>query len=86
MTVDFFVSDKNKKVVVDAIRMRIGDYIDPATGKVYVDPETGKEVPYIGFNYGAHDRHTIICEFHPWGTIEGAGPLTFPPTTIMLLR
>ena len=51
-------------ITVDVIRMRIGDYVDPATGEV---------TRYIGYNYGAHDRHTIICEFHPWGTIPGAG-------------
>jgi len=77
ITVDFFVTDKHKKTFVDAIRIRIGDYVDPATGRV---------TPYIGYNYGAHDRHTIICEIHPWGTIEGAGPLTHNPATIMLLR
>ena len=51
-------------ITVDAIRMRIGDYIDPVTGEV---------TAYIGYNYGAHDRHTIVCEVHPWGTIPGAG-------------
>ena len=51
-------------ITVDAIRMRIGDYVDPVTGE---------PTPYIGYNYGAHDRHVIVCEFHPWGTIPGAG-------------
>ncbi len=51
-------------ITVDAIRMRIGDY---------VDPETGAVTAYRGYNYGAHDRHTIVCEVHPWGTIPGAG-------------
>ena len=77
LTVDFFVTDKSKKTFVDAIRMRIGDYVDPETGIVTV---------YRGYNYGANDRHTIVCEIHPWGTIQWAGPLTHNPATIMLLR
>ena len=62
----FQSNDASEKIFVDAVRMRIGDYVDPDTGDV---------TPYIGYNYGALDRHTIICEFHPWGTIEGAGKL-----------
>ena len=73
---DFFVYDKLKKTFVDAIRMRIGDYVDPVTG------ETTK---YPGTQYGAH-FHTCIIEFHPWGTIQWAGLMTQPPTTIMLMR
>lgn len=75
-TVDFFVYDKLKKTFVDAIRMHIGDYVDPVTG------ETTK---YPGTQYGAR-FHTCIIEFHPWGTIQWAGLMTQPPTTIMLLR
>lgn len=75
-TVDFFVYDKLKKTFVDAIRMRIGDYIDPVTG------ETTK---YEGTQYGSR-FHTCIIEFHPWGTIQWAGLMTHPPTTIMMLR
>lgn len=75
-TVDFFVYDKLKKTFVDAIRMHIGDYVDPVTG------ETTK---YPGTQYGAH-FHTCIIEFHPWGTIQWAGLMTQPPTTIMLMR
>ena len=75
-TVDFFVYDKNKKTFLDAIRMRIGDYVDPVTG------ETTK---YIGTQYGSR-FHTCIIEFHPWGTIQYAGLMTQPPTTIMILR
>ena len=75
-TVDFFVYDKLKKTFVDAIRMRIGDYVDPVTG------ETTK---YIGTQYGSR-FHTCIIEFHPWGTIQYAGLMTQPPTTIMILR
>ena len=78
LSVDFFVSDISKKIVVDAIRMRIGDYVDPESGAVLH--------AYRGFNYGANHRHTIICEFHPWGTIQGAGPLTHSPTTVMIFR
>ena len=51
-------------ITVDAIRMRIGDYVDPVTGET---------TAYRGYNYGANDRHVIVCEFHPWGTIPGAG-------------
>ena len=43
--------------------MRIGDYVDPVTGA---------ETAYIGYNYG-RPYHTIVCEVHPWGTIPGAG-------------
>ena len=50
-------------ITVDAIRMRIGDYVDPATGEV---------TKYIGMNY-ARPYHTIVCEVHPFGTIPGAG-------------
>ena len=50
-------------ITVDAIRMRIGDYVDPVTGE---------ETAYIGYNYG-RPYHTIVCEVHPWGTIPGAG-------------
>ncbi len=77
MSVDFFVSEKDKKIIVDAIRMRIGDYVDPKTGEVK---------HYSGLHYGGSDIHTIVCEFHPWGTIEGAGPLTHSPTTVMIFR
>lgn len=76
-TVDFFVSDKYKKTFVNAIRMRVDDY---------VDPETGEVIHYPGLHYGGSDIHTIVCEIHPWGTIQWAGPLTYPPTTIMILR
>ena len=76
LSVNFFVSDKDKKIIVDAIRMRIGDYVDPDTGVV---------TRYIGENYG-RPYHTIVCEIHPWGTIEGAGPLTHSPTTVMIFR
>ena len=65
-TVYFQSDDPSQKIFVKAVRMRIGHYVDPDTGEV---------TNYIGYNYGAHDRHTIICEFHPWGTIEGAGKL-----------
>ena len=75
-TVDFFVYDKLKKTFVDAIRMRIGDYVDPVTGETTTYPGTG---------YGSHN-HTCIIEFHPWGTIQWAGLMTQPPTTIMLMR
>lgn len=75
-TVDFFVYDKNKKTFLDAIRMRIGDYVDPMTGEI---------TKYIGTQYGAR-FHTCIIEFHPWGTIQYAGLMTQPPTTIMILR
>ncbi len=84
-TVDFFVYDKLKKTFVDAIRMRIGDYIDPETGKTIIDPETGETIKYKGTQYGAR-FHTCIIEFHPWGTIQWAGLMTQPPTTIMLMR
>ena len=77
LSVNFFVSDKDKKIIVDAIRMRIGDYVDPDTGVV---------THYDGLHYGGSDIHTIVCEFHPWGTIEGAGPLTHSPTTVMIFR
>ena len=77
LSVDFFVTDKYKKTFVEAIRMRIGDGFNPETGTV---------VAYRGLHYGGSDIHTIVCEFHPWGTIEGAGPLTHSPTTIMVLR
>ena len=77
LSVDFFVTDKSKKTFVDAIRMRIGDYVNPDTGEVK---------HYDGLHYGGSDIHTIVCEIHPWGTIEGAGPLTHNPATIMLLR
>ena len=49
-------------ITVDAIRMRIGDYVDPVTGEV---------TAYIGYNYG-RPYHTIVCEVHPYGTIPGA--------------
>lgn len=75
-TVDFFVYDKLKKTFLDAVRMRIGDY---------VDPETGAITKYEGTKYGAN-YHTCIIEFHPWGTIQYAGLMTHPPTTIMMLR
>ena len=75
-TVDFFVYDKLKKTFLNAVRMRIGDYVDPVTGET---------TTYPGTKYGAH-YHTCIIEFHPWGTIQWAGLMTHPPTTIMLLR
>lgn len=84
-TVDFFVYDKLKKTFVDAIRMRIGDYIDPETGNPIIDPETGETIKYQGTQYGSR-FHTCIIEFHPWGTIQYAGLMTQPPTSIMILR
>ena len=84
-TVDFFVYDKLKKTFVDAIRMRIGDYIDPETGNPIIDPETSETIKYQGTQYGSR-FHTCIIEFHPWGTIQYAGLMTQPPTSIMILR
>ena len=75
-TVDFFVYDKLKKTFLDAVRMRIGDYVDPDTGEI---------TKYEGTQYGAY-HHTCIIEFHPWGTIQYAGLMKHPPTTIMMLR
>jgi hypothetical protein len=76
LMVDFFVYDKYKKTFLNAIRMRIGDYVDPVTGEI---------TKYVGTQYGS-PHHTTIIEFHPWGTIQWAGLMTHPPTTVMLLR
>ena len=62
-TVYFFGGGETDSVQVDAIRMRIGDYVDPVTGAT---------TAYIGYNYG-RPYHTIVCEIHPHGTIAGAG-------------
>lgn len=51
-------------ILVDAIRMRIGDVLDPETGEVMKE--------YIGVQYGS-PYNTAVCEVHPWGTIAGAG-------------
>ena len=62
-TVYFFNEGEGETVTLDAIRMRIGDYVDPVTGET---------TAYIGEQYG-RPRHTCIIEFHPYGTIAGAG-------------
>ena len=51
-------------ITVDAIRMRIGDVLDPDTGEV--------AKAYIGTSYGPR-YHTCIIEVHPYGTVAGAG-------------
>ena len=68
----FFGEGENEHVFVDAIRMRIGDY---------VDPDTGETTAYIGYNYG-RPYHTIVCEVHPHGTIVGAGMTGTPVAMI----
>ena len=50
-------------ITVDAIRMRVGDVLDPDTGEVVK--------AYIGTQYG-RPYHTKVCEVRPWGTVAGA--------------
>ncbi len=50
-------------ITVDAIRMRIGDVLDPDTGEVVK--------AYVGIQYG-RPYHTCVLEVHPYGTIVGA--------------
>ncbi len=51
-------------ITVDAIRMRIGDVLDPETGEVVKK--------YMGTQYTGSSRNTVIIEVHPYGTIAGA--------------
>lgn len=75
----FATGDSNASgITVNAIRMRIGDVLDPETGAVVKR--------YMGTQYTGSSRNTVIIEVHPYGTIAGASKLDAGAPMFILMQ